>query len=35
MEQLAKKMAGNVSRSESLGAVKLKNEEEPDFVFGA
>lgn len=35
MEQLEKEMQGNVTTAESLRAVKLRNDQEPDFVFGA
>jgi hypothetical protein len=33
MEQLAKDMEGNLRTAERLRAVKLKNEDEPDFIF--
>lgn len=35
MEQVRKDMEGNVRTSERLRAVKLKNEDEPDFIFSA
>jgi hypothetical protein len=33
MEQIKKDMEGNVRTAERLRAVKLKNEDEPDFIF--
>lgn len=35
MEQLKKDMEGNVRAAERLRAVKLKNGDEPDFIFSA
>jgi hypothetical protein len=35
MEQFMKDMGNNVRAAESLRSVKLKNEDEPDFVFSA
>ncbi|MFN2456137.1 MAG: hypothetical protein ABR577_18185 [Pyrinomonadaceae bacterium] len=35
LTQLQKEMAGNVRVADSLRAVKLKNADEPDFVFNA
>lgn len=35
MEQVRKDMEGNVRTAERLRAVKLKNEDEPDFIFSA
>jgi hypothetical protein len=35
MEQIKKDLEGNVRNAERLRAVKLKNEDEPDFIFGA
>lgn len=34
-EQIRKDLQGNVRASDALGSVKLKNEDEPDFIFGA
>jgi hypothetical protein len=33
MEQLRKDMEGNIRTAERLRAVKLRNEDEPDFIF--
>lgn len=35
MEQVRKDLEGNVRTADRLRAVKLKNSDEPDFVFGA
>lgn len=35
VEQVKKDLQGNVRASDALRAVKLRNEDEPDFIFGA